>query len=92
MGQILVQAGVDKDAQDNDGSTSLHVADQYGHNDCVQVLLQSPHISAKHASITVSQDSPPVLEDSSSNGCTVFGPGGSQRKVKKNRSPLAEGD
>ena len=55
------------------------------------VLLQSPHISAKHASITVAQDSTPVLQDSSSNGCTVFR-GGSRRKVKKNRTPLAEGD
>ena len=58
----------------------------------VQVLLQSKHISSKHCSITVAQDSSVQLEDVSTNGCVVFGPGGTQRKVKKNTSPLAEGD
>ena len=58
------------------------------------VLLPSLHISKTHASITVAQDSPPVLTDVSSSGCRIFRSSGPPKgeKVLKTSAPLAEGD
>ena len=38
--QLLVEAGVDLDYQDNQGETALHVAARMGHVDCAKVLLK----------------------------------------------------
>jgi hypothetical protein len=36
---LLLRAGADKDAKNNDGSTALHLAAERGHRECVEPLL-----------------------------------------------------
>lgn len=38
--QLLVEAGVDLDCQDDQGETALHVAARFGHTDCASILLK----------------------------------------------------
>ena len=40
MVQVLLKVGADVEAKDQDGSTSLHFASEYGHAAVVQTLLQ----------------------------------------------------
>ncbi|KAK4930974.1 Glycerophosphocholine phosphodiesterase [Elasticomyces elasticus] len=39
---LVAEAGVDSNYQDEQGETALHVAARYGHDECVQVLLDAP--------------------------------------------------
>ena len=38
--QLLVDAGVDLNYQDEQGETSLHVSARFGHDDCARILLE----------------------------------------------------
>lgn len=55
------------------------------------VLLRSPHISTRHAKITVINTGSVILSDISTNGCQIFR-GPSTEILKKSSSLLAEGD
>jgi glycerophosphodiester phosphodiesterase len=41
--QLLVDAGVDINYQDEQGETALHVAARFGHDECAQILLDGNH-------------------------------------------------
>lgn len=41
--QLLVDAGVDINYQDEQGETALHVAARFGHDDCARILLKGSH-------------------------------------------------
>ena len=41
--QLLVDAGVDINYQDEQGETALHVAARFGHDECAQILLDGSH-------------------------------------------------
>jgi glycerophosphodiester phosphodiesterase len=41
--QLLVDAGVDINYQDEQGETALHVAARFGHDECAQILLHGTH-------------------------------------------------
>ena len=38
--KLLVEAGVDRDYQDDQGETSLHLAARFGHTECAKILLE----------------------------------------------------
>lgn len=42
--KLLVEAGVDKDYQDDQGETALHIAARFGYSDCAKALLDNDSI------------------------------------------------
>ena len=41
--KALLQKGADVDAQDSDGNTPCHFCSEYGHSDCLELLLHMKH-------------------------------------------------
>ena len=53
--ELLVEAGVDKDYQDDQGETALHVAARFGHAECASILMSGNGL--KKANIELSENS-----------------------------------
>ncbi|KAL9045946.1 MAG: hypothetical protein Q9214_001102 [Letrouitia sp. 1 TL-2023] len=51
--RLLVEAGVDKDYQDDQGETALHIAARFGYSDCAKALLDN--YSIKEASTELAE-------------------------------------
>ena len=53
--QLLVEAGVDLDYQDDQGETALHIAARFGHTECARILLEEH--GGQKASVEVAEKS-----------------------------------